>query len=441
MLCSARRLNLMAPEFNIRNPKRYKHSKNYRSVLYEYYAGYSADFVYDAIKCADLPKGSTILDPWNGSGTTTKIANELGYIAYGYDINPAMLVISKARQLDAGVKNSLQSINKDILSKAKRKRKFQCSNQDPLHAWFDISTLSTIRGIEQAIRKLLVEKDILDAEADFFSNVSDLASFFYVSLFNTVRQLITPFLASNPTWIKIAKDESELLHWEPSQIYNIYINVFNEMLSKFNMNCRYTEVEKKNNAIIGVANSNALPLNNCSISAAISSPPYCTRIDYAISTRPELAVLGFSEQNIDALRREMIGTPKISKKLPDVNKHWGTTCLDFLSKVAEHDSKAAKSYYYKHYVQYFNGINQSILELNRVLKENGVCVLVLQDSYFKDVHNDLPRIFIEMGEIVNWKINNRIEFTSNLSMANINRKTKQYRSKISTTETVLVFQK
>jgi len=424
-------------EFNIRNPKRYKSSKNGTSVLYDYYAGYSADFVFDAIKYANIPEGSKILDPWNGSGTTTKVANELGYTSYGYDINPAMLVISKARQLDMGVKNSLNSINKDILVKAKRRRNIEYKNSDPLHSWFDTATLSTIRGIEQAVQKLLIDKDnILVNTRDFFYKMSDLASFFYVALFITVRQLISPFMASNPTWVKIAKGRSELQHWEASQIYKIYIKTFNEMVDKID-----AKMKRQNKTILGVANSKALPIDNCSINAIISSPPYCTRIDYAISTRPELAVLGFSEQEIDALRREMIGTPKVPKDLPAVNKNWGLTCLEFINKVANHDSKASKSYYYKHFLQYFNGINESLLELDRVLVNDGMCILVLQDSYYKDVHNDLPKIFIEMGQNLKWKMNNRIDFASNLSMANINWKTKHYRSSISTMETVLVFQK
>jgi len=433
----------MISEFRIRNPKRYKYSKKERSGWYEYYASYSADFVSDAINYAHIPVGSTILDPWNGSGTTTQIANDMGYTSYGYDINPVMLIIAKARQLDVGIKNSLNSINKDILVKAKRNRNFVYTDCDPLQAWFDTATISAIRSIEYSIRKLLVDEKASsrNIKVDNYINISDLASFFYVVLFRTVRRLVIPFLASNPTWVKVARDKSELQHFEASEIYKIYFTVFNEMLNKFDSYAANSEIERKNKIHLGIANSEALPISMSSINAIISSPPYCTRIDYAISTRPELAILGFSEQDFDALRREMIGTPKISQELPDINKNWGSTCLEFINNVAQHDSKASKSYYYKHFLQYFNGINKSILELDRVLNKDGICILVLQDSYFKDVHNNLPQIFTEMAQNIEWNTKHRVDFESNLSMANINRKTKQYRSRISTTETVLFFQK
>lgn len=434
----------MLSEFSIRNPKRVKYSNNGRSGWYEYYAGYSSDFVSDAINYAHIPEGSTILDPWNGSGTTTQIANEMGYTAYGFDINPVMIIIAKARQLDIGVKNSLNAINKDILAKAKRNRTYEKTNNDPLQAWFDETTISTIRNIEYSIRKLLVDEkaNSRNCKVDsFFCNISDLASFFYVVLFRTVRRLVIPFIASNPTWVKVAKDKSELQHWEVRDIHNIYISIFNEMVSEFDLYSPECTPERKNRINLGIANSENLPISMNSINAIISSPPYCTRIDYAISTRPELAILGFSEQDVDVLRRKMIGTPKISPELPGIDSIWGLTCLEFINKVAEHGSKAAKSYYYKHFLQYFNGINKSILELDRVLKKDGICILVLQDSYFKDVHNDLPKIFAEMAQNIEWKMKDRVDFNSNLSMANINRKTKQYRSRISTTETVLAFQK
>lgn len=56
-----------------------------RSSWYRYYAGYSRAFVTDTIDHLGLTKGSTILDPWNGSGTTTAVAAEAGYEVVGFD--------------------------------------------------------------------------------------------------------------------------------------------------------------------------------------------------------------------------------------------------------------------------------------------------------------------------------------------------------------------
>ena len=70
----------------MRNPKRSHSSNPSKSQWYNYYAGFSSDFVSDTLRFLNLPKGAVILDPWNGSGTTTQISEEMGFSAIGYDI-------------------------------------------------------------------------------------------------------------------------------------------------------------------------------------------------------------------------------------------------------------------------------------------------------------------------------------------------------------------
>ena len=45
----------------------------------------------------------------------------------------------------------------------------------------------------------------------------------------------------------------------------------------------------------------------------LGSPPYCTRIDYVISTLPELAVLGYCNEDLAVLRASMLGTPTMAE--------------------------------------------------------------------------------------------------------------------------------
>ena len=62
---------------------------------------------------------------------------------------------------------------------------------------------------------------------------------------------------------------------------------------------------------IALGSSAHLPLDTSSIDAVITSPPYCTRIDYVIATLPELAILGLRPDELKGLRDKMIGTPTI----------------------------------------------------------------------------------------------------------------------------------
>jgi DNA methylase len=67
------------------------------SSLFPYYAGFSEAFVGDVLDALQPTDGEVVLDPWNGSGTTTAVAGRAGLISIGVDINPAMAVVAKAR--------------------------------------------------------------------------------------------------------------------------------------------------------------------------------------------------------------------------------------------------------------------------------------------------------------------------------------------------------
>jgi hypothetical protein len=83
-------------------------SANETTHWYRYYAGYADAFVADVV--GRLPESTgVLLDPWNGAGTSTSVAAAHGIDAQGFDINPAAVVISKARLLQCDVASSLSS--------------------------------------------------------------------------------------------------------------------------------------------------------------------------------------------------------------------------------------------------------------------------------------------------------------------------------------------
>ena len=47
-----------------------------------------------------------VCDPWNGAGTTTQVARDLGYSAAGFDLNPVMVVVAEIPMRDAVPKSS-----------------------------------------------------------------------------------------------------------------------------------------------------------------------------------------------------------------------------------------------------------------------------------------------------------------------------------------------
>jgi len=135
-----------------------------------------------------------------------------------------------------------------------------------------------------------------------------------------------------------------------------------------------------------------------SVDFVLTSPPYCTRIDYTAATRIELAVLAPLLKTAErALGRQMIGSTQVPKGEIELDEAWGKTCLSFLAALKAHPSKASGGYYYRTHLDYFDKMNRSMQRLAVGLKEGGRAVLVVQDSYYKDIHNDLPTIITEIG--------------------------------------------
>ncbi|MBC6454934.1 MAG: hypothetical protein GDA43_18460 [Hormoscilla sp. SP5CHS1] len=175
-----------------------------------------------------------------------------------------------------------------------------------------------------------------------------------------------------------------------------------------------------------LADSRNLCLPDNAIDAVITSPPYLTRIDYAMSTRPELLIM-FDPKTLRTIRENTIGAPVIVDKYIKINSTWGKTCLQLLENVQKHGSKAATSYYLPNMLQYFRDIELSRREIIRVLKHNARAIIVVQSSYFKEHEIKLDDIYVEMGNNLGVKseIVNREILRGH--MAHVNTKSNQYK--------------
>lgn len=420
----------------IENPK-VRGRDSLASTWYRFYPGFSEAFARSVLSSAALKNGEWVLDPWNGAGTTTSTAASLGLNAHGYDLNPVMVIVSKARCLDPSEYSSLRPLEVDIRHKAKKS--FEVAIQDPLLTWLTPASVAAFRSIEAAVQVLLVdERQYLSVRNRGTDAVSGLAAFFYVALFRTLKKVLAPFLTSNPTWLKRPSSIGERLRPGRAHVREIFQGEVDRMLP-----VSVTLREGPNaERVLKVASSEEIPLPSDSINCVLSSPPYCTRIDYAVATSAELSLLGFGpDSGFKELRRDLIGGAKVPKVAPGVSSEWGGTCQRFLGSLKAHSSKASATYYYKSHVKYFESLSRSISEIARVLRPGGSCVLVVQDSYYKDIHNDLPLILIEMAASRELVLEKRKDFELSRTMAGIHPGTKGYRTFFGATESVLLFRK
>lgn len=414
---------------SVLTPKRNGDAATQKNELYSFYASYSRSFALDIVNSLELPKTSLILDPWNGSGTTTYASSLMGYTSMGIDLNPVMTIVSRVR-------NSTQeniSYARESLSSLNANYKVKIDNSDPLSSWFSDYAIMFLRKVEKFILKENYEKSFKDK----LSFLMDGKAILYLALFNVIRKNSIKFVSSNPTWIKKAKTVEEKVNLEWKYLKNEYE-------SEVGFLCDILEGEVGNKRIreakIINASSCNIPLDDETVDFVLTSPPYCTRIDYAVATSPELALLCNSSDDILKIRRSLMGTTTVPKKI-DSAKGFGEICEKFLGAVLSHQSHASGTYYYKNLYQYFSELKKSIKEIARVLKSNSRCVIVVQDSFYKNVHCDLSGMIIEMFQMCNVRHDSTKIFYSKNNMANINSRSKKYRDKSDAYENVLFFTK
>jgi DNA modification methylase len=425
----------------IGNPKRsvlaLKQSRG--ENFYPYYAGFSESFAYNLLHSLKRRKELVVLDPWNGSGTVTSAATNLGVASVGIDINPVMVIIAKARLLSRYDIDSMLPLAAHILEESRIIKIPDCSGS-LLRNWYDLATSKRVRKVGSAINKILTTEEYQNADFEIHnaSCISSIAAFFYVALFRTVRSYLDGFKTTNPTWIKSAKDETNHISIRRDNFENCFLKQVSSLLSV--IPSRWQDSELFESRIL-LGNSSLIDLPDQSIDIVLTSPPYCTRIDYAVATSPELATLGMTQSQYAAFRVEFMGTATNATATPTPIPEWGKSCIDFIKLVESHASKASSGYYYKNHCQYFGGLFKSISEINRVIKKKGTCCMVVQDSFYKNIHNDLPKIVVEMGSEFDLHFRQEMEFPSNRSMVSRNSRATKYVSNRTVTEKVIVLQR
>lgn len=411
------------------NPK-VSHSHQGLNFWYRYYAGYSAEFVHFVLQKFGPSVQGPVLDPWNGTGTTTLVSAMSGYDSIGVDVNPALSVIARARLLRSDVYGSINSMAEDILEHS-----YPCVLEDePLLRWLNEPTAAQLRGMQMSTQRLLVSSGAsADRPLHGTTELSGLAAFFYVALFATMRELLKGAIGTNPTWWKKLQSE-DLLSFSTSEVRQTYLSSVQRLAEGL---INPTSDRGAVNSRIVVGDSRSLPNQSNSVAAVVSSPPYCTRIDYAMATLPELSMLNVTDEDLRLLRDRMVGTPTMTREfsLPD---NWGDAAMTFLDNVATHSSTASSTYYLKYFLQYFTSMSKSLDEIARVLCTGAPCVLVVQDSHYKEVRNDVATIVSEMAEGKGLCLRERYDFPVMKSKRSINTRSRKYGPSVGAIESVLV---
>ncbi|QTI89000.1 DNA methyltransferase [Streptomyces sp. AgN23] len=377
--------------------------------IFPYYAGFSFEWACHQLARheTDLLSGATVLDPWNGSGTTTLAAQSLGLNAIGLDLNPVANVIAKLRAQDY---SQVEEIKRPIAGTD------VSVDDDPLAAWL---AEPTVRRIRQWFKM----------GVDVGGPTQDLLT---VSLFRAIREATKRFEGSNPTWVKRAKEGSQAV-----LIGDEELDAIIERHVTF-VSSRVGAQSLPNRACVMTADSRAMPIASDSVDIVATSPPYLTRIDYAVAYSRELALLGVDISSDRSLRAGLMGTTLIRQQVK-VPATFGKVGSNLLSLIRKHDSKASSGYYLRQAQQYLADLVSGLDEITRVCRTSATVHLVVQDSFYKDVHVPLADICIDEATMRGWALRNEPErFPVRRTLTSLNKSARTYK-KGDVAESVLTF--
>jgi SAM-dependent methyltransferase len=388
---------------------------------YPYYAGFSAEFARRVLEA--IPRGATVLDPWNGSGTTTHAAAALGIRSIGIDLNPFAALLAGAKAVSFSSQDEARHIARRCVEAA-RDPAFDINSDDPLLVWLPPNAVRMYRALSEAIPRCVTTNRRSRA----------LAAFLQLCLIRVARGLAAAATSSNPTWVRPGKI--------PRVSRGTFIRDFESAVQTMAPDA--LRIGTTQPTII-VGDSRRLPLPSESVDAVVTSPPYCTRIDYAVQTAFELACVGIKQgATFTTLRQALMGTTTVRERTaPTVPSDWAPSVSALLSTVRRHRSYASSGYYYKNLWQYFSDAHLSVRELARVLRPGAFALLVIQTSYYKELLIDLPALYVEMAESAGMR--SRVPLTNVIPnsrvMANLNPQAKRHLGQRSYSESVVVMEK
>ncbi|MDO9022941.1 MAG: DNA methyltransferase [Deltaproteobacteria bacterium] len=360
---------------------------------YPYYAGFSTAFARRVLECLNLPTRSRVLDPWNGSGTTTCAAYELGLSAIGIDLNPVASVIAAGKLAAIVLDEDVLGRAIDALAERFRGRS-TAHHSDALSVWLEPQSAGLMsRLVEQA--KLVgegtaVRSRRLKVETGF----SPVSSFLLLCLLRSGRQLAIKRCWSNPTWVKVREPASV----KASEWREAFVHTARAFLRE--ASSRKTGVA--GHARLMTADARDMASLEGGADVILTSPPYCTRIDYAMTTGFELAALGLgAEMDFRALRENLMGTPVIRGNPGDIAASvFSSGVENTLRRVSEHPSWASNGYYRRNLQQYFLDAQAAVAGMSKVLRPGGVGIVIVQNSYYKEIEIDLPELYADMARHV-----------------------------------------
>lgn len=336
--------------------------------IHPFAARMAPEIAFEALK--GLKKTSLVLDPMAGSGTVLRTVSERGYNGVGYDIDPLAVLMSRAwctpydhkkiasrarETLEQAEALSLRSIDLPWIDNDPRTKAY-------IDFWF---------GKEQ-IRSLRKLSFIICSGKGSYNDLLKVA--------------FSRLIVTKTRGASLAADIS---HSRPHKVR--HENDF-DVMPAFLKSCEilsttFEKQQPKGKILVRVGDArNLSKVDDSTISAVITSPPYLNAIDYMRGHKLSLVWLGYKVDHLGNIRSNSVGAEKAPPPSAD---------LSLANEIVKENFKLKKLPLRQQNMiaRYALDIHKIIQESSRVLRRHGKATFVVGNSCIRE-------IFVENSLIV-----------------------------------------
>lgn len=399
---------------------RYSHEKGHTPVhaWYTTVAGYSADFVLGIMREAGVGRGSTVIDPFSGTGTTALVAAPRGASVLGIEANPFHQLVAKTKtnfridRIDAShtLKRLRARLKSDLGHDGRYSLKLVPKTAIPDHLssikatglgpaemphlarWMSPRVLARVRALDEAIQR---ELDSVES-----SGVGDLVRLAFGSILLPVSnmQLAGPKIAYR-------RQSGTRVDYTDAPVVGLFLKKLEKMVRDL---ASFGNQEGWVTPDIRLGDSRTVnQLFDQRADLAITSPPYLNEVDYIENTRLELYFLGFvrTEADMHALKLRMIRANskylfRENRDYPDRLPSYPTfsRVLDYCRRIER--IWAERDWGWDHprlVAEYFCDLSRHLDGMRRVLKDGSKYVLVVGDSAIDGILVPTDELICSLG--------------------------------------------
>lgn len=250
------------------------------SSIHPYPAKFIPDIPRELIAKFGVPVGTSVCDPFCGSGTTLLEAKRAGYSAIGIDLNPIACLITKAKIETSEVKLSI--VAEDVVSRAKASiENIEIPDIPNLDHWFKEEV--------QVFTSSLVDS-IKNVECDTTR-----------SFLNTALSSILVRVSNQDSDTRYAAVENEVLGTDVFRLFLIAVSKIENAHNNEPLRTEGTRYDVLNKDIMAVSKED---FNRHKLGLSITSPPYPNAYEYWLYHKYRMYWLGLDPK---AVKEKEIG--------------------------------------------------------------------------------------------------------------------------------------